>query len=373
MSDADIISLDQRIRQHFQSQNDLFIEYSSRIKDIQRIMNHDKLEDSVRQKLVDSICTYETKIAQIQSDQTLNFYITESLPIIEDYKKVLRTPLKISFVGSCKSNEHEKTRLIKEFLVIAKKYVPSASDLLFPNPTASGQNENNKSLMCDRCHGKDMIMTEGNVFACFDCGYEREVYTNTLSYKDTTRTNILQKYSYERRSHFRDCINQFQGKQSCKIDPIIYKNLNEQFEKHNLLEGDENTPKEIRYRKIKKEHVMLFLKELHYDKQYENINFIYSYLTGHNCPDISHIEDQLMADFDILVNLFIKKFKHEKKIDRKSFMNIQYVFFQLLNKNKYPCRKEDFNILKTTDRKAFHDDVFKELFEELGWNHTPFL
>ena len=51
---------------------------------------------------------------------------------------------------------------------------------------------------------------------------------------------------------------------------------------------------------------------------------------------------------------------------------ISYVFFQLLNKNKYPCKKEDFNILKTIDRKSFHDDVFKELFEELGWNHTPF-
>ena len=57
-----------------------------------------------------------------------------------------------------------------------------------------------------------------------------------------------------------------------------------------------------------------------------------------------------------------------KKIDRKSFINVQYVLFQLLRRHKYPCKREDFNILKTLDRKAFHDDIMKELFEELNWN-----
>ena len=38
---------------------------------------------------------------------------------------------------------------------------------------------------------------------------------------------------------------------------------------------------------------------------------------------------------------------------------------------KHPCKKEDFTILKTVDRKSFHDDVAKICFEELGWNHQP--
>jgi hypothetical protein len=193
-----------------------------------------------------------------------------------------------------------------------------------------------------------------------------------ISYKDMSRTNILQKYTYERRLHFRDCINQFQGKQNCKIPENVFTDLEEQFKKHNLLVGDSTTPKEIRYSKVKKDHILLFLKELRYDKQYENVNYIHSHLTGVKCHDISHLEDQLLSDFDTLVNLYIKRFKYEQKIARKSFMNIHYVFFQLLNKNKFYCKKEEFNILKTIDRKTFHDDVFKTLFEELGWNHVPF-
>ena len=79
-----------------------------------------------------------------------------------------------------------------------------------------------------------------------------------------------------------------------------------------------------------------------------------------------------MEDFDTLASLYTKKFKYEKNIERKSFINIQCVFFQLLLKNKYVCKKEDFNILKTADRKSFHDDILRELFLELNWTYTPF-
>ena len=30
--------------------------------------------------------------------------------------------------------------------------------------------------------------------------------------------------------------------------------------------------------------------------------------------------------------------------------------------------KYDFNILKTSDRQTFHDEICKELFKYLGWN-----
>ena len=49
-------------------------------------------------------------------------------------------------------------------------------------------------------------------------------------------------------------------------------------------------------------------------------------------------------------------------------INSQYVLYQLLIKHKFNCNKGDFNILKTTDRQTFHDDVCKELFNHLGWN-----
>ena len=59
-------------------------------------------------------------------------------------------------------------------------------------------------------------------------------------------------------------------------------------------------------------------------------------------------------------------------INRKNFINTQYVLYQLLLRHKHSCKKEDFIILKTIDRKYFHDEICKSLFEHLGWNFSPF-
>lgn len=361
--DMDIISIDQKIQNILKTEEDKLDKYKETLSDIERLLLNKNLEICTKNKLVRSKQDYIAKIKELEDNHAYNFYITETMPIIQRYKDILKKPVRMSFLSKKGPEKNEeKESIIREFLTIAKKYT---------NIEQEEVDVESRKEMCDHCHEKNLVYSE-NVLICLCCGYEFEVGNNPLSYKDISRTNILQKYTYERRSHFRDCINQFQGKQNCKIPPEVYTDLEEQFKKHNLLVGDENTRKEERFSKVKKEHVMLFLRELKYDKQYENINYIYSQLTGAKCYDISHLEEQLMADFDTLVNLYIKKFKYEKKIARKSFMNINYVFYQLLNKNKYHCKKEEFNILKTIDRKTFHDDVFKELFEELGWNHVPF-
>ena len=65
--------------------------------------------------------------------------------------------------------------------------------------------------------------------------------------------------------------------------------------------------------------------------------------------------------------------KNYKHIDRKNFINTQYVLYQLLLKHKHPCNKEDFTILKTLDRKTFHDEIMSNIFLQLGWNFVPFI
>jgi hypothetical protein len=179
------------------------------------------------------------------------------------------------------------------------------------------------------------------------------------------------KYSYERKIHFKDCINQFQGKQNSTIDEKVFKNLEEQFELHGLLTKDKDSPKKTRFQNITKEHILLFLKENGQSKHYEDVILIFHKMTGKRVDDIAYLENQLMEDFDKISNLYDKKFKFTGKIDRKSFINTQYILYQLLRRHKYPCRKEDFNMLKTLDRKSFHDDIVKELFEGLNFNFTP--
>ena len=117
----------------------------------------------------------------------------------------------------------------------------------------------------------------------------------------------------------------------------------------------------------------MFLKELKYTKHYENVNLIYFTLTNKRVDDISYLEEQLIEDFKELVSLYdeLHGKDKEEELDRKNFMNVQYLLFQLLRRHNHPCKIEDFTILKTIDRKLFHDTICKNLFNKLGWKFTP--
>lgn len=225
--------------------------------------------------------------------------------------------------------------------------------------------------MKDGCDHENYILSNDGMYVCEKCGLtpDQNHINSTISFKDINRVNLASKYLYDRVTHFKDCMNQFQGKQNCTIDKKVYEDLIEQFLAHDLIPKDyDKLPREIAFSNISKEHIMLFLKECGHTKHYEDVVLIHFVLTGTQPPDITALENQLLHDFDQLTTLYDKKYRQQ---DRKNFINTQYVLFQLLKRHKFPCKKEDFNILKTIDRKFYHDDICKSLFEELDWNFNP--
>lgn len=199
---------------------------------------------------------------------------------------------------------------------------------------------------------------------------EQDTFDTEITYRDYDRVNIVSKFSYSRVSHFQECIKQYQGKQNCKIPKEVLENLEKKFKAFKLLNDTEG---EVKYGKITREHIFLFLKQLGYTNQYENVNFIYCILTGKKIDDIEHLEYQLIEDFKELTNLYDQvhgKDKHQE-LKRKNFMNVQYILYQLLRNRNHPCSIKDFSVLKTVEKKKFHDEVCSKLFEQLGWNFTP--
>jgi ribosomal protein S24E len=283
----------------------------------------------------------------------------ETLSFIEQYKEILKIPVKVSFIGKLIKNDKEKSEIIEGYIEAASKYV----DIEF-------EKTKSQKVTCPNClNKKEFDVIDGNTYICTKCYARQTVMKHNSSYTDIDRVNISSKYTYDRKVHFRDCINQYQGKQNSTIQQKIYDDLEIQFERHHLLKGGKDTCKEIKFKDVTKNHVLIFLKELGYSKHYENVHLIHYNFTGIKPDDISYLEEQLLDDFDVLTDLYDKRFKH---INRKNFINTQYVLFQLLRRHRHPCKKEEFIILKTIDRKFFHDEICKDLFEELGWNHSPF-
>lgn len=240
-------------------------------------------------------------------------------------------------------------------------------DIIFDSIAAT--NINNKSstiklatkikLRCSVCKSMDNFdIINNTVYICRLCGNQKDVPNMSPMYKDTQKINTL-RYMYKRRVHFKDCINQYQGKQNVTIPEYVITHIKDNMNRHDLTTST-----------ITKEHILMFMKDAKMSKYYEDINLIYKIISSKSVDDIAYLEDIIISDFNVLTDLYDKKFKQTDRISRKSFINTHYVLYQLLRRHNHPCRRDDFNILKTVDRKLLHEDIICELFNDLGWNFT---
>jgi len=364
--EENIIQIDSKIRDFFEEEKKKLPEYISNLEELKKTLQQENLPSRIKINLEKSIERLSAKIEKIESEKEFNFYLSESADLIERYNQALNRPQKISFTGKQIKDQKEikeKEQIVFDFMKVAQKY---HKHYITKVDRKKAKIKEQKKTVCDVC-GKSNFITDECYLICDSCSTEKDILEFASSYKDSDRINISVKYTYDRKVHFRDCINQYQAKQNCTIDKKVYDDLEKILESHHLL--IESDRKEERFSKVTKEHIMIFLKELGYSKHYENIILIHYNLTGKKPDNISHLEDKLLQDFDVLVEAYDKLFKN--KIDRKNFLNCTNLLYQLLLKHKHPCKKEDFNVIKTIERKNFHDSVCAELFKYLSWNYVP--
>ncbi len=310
-----------------------------------------------------------------KTSRALFFARTHTL--ISDYANILKKP-----ISHIKEDNlpilRKKNELIVSFLDIVRQIARTKEWIDLDIPANPEKVDNiDLSSYCPACENTDEDTFELDDFnrkTCLNCSTQQYAIETGITHKDYTRVNIVGKFIYNRVLHFQDCIKQYQGKQNCKIPDKLYEDLDLKFKAYRLLITDpDDIPNNIRYSKITRNHIMMFLKELRFTKHYENANLIYFTLTNKRVDDINHLEDRLIDDFKELVSLYDEIHGKDKpeELDRKNFMNVQYLLFQLLRRHGHPCKIENFTILKTVDRKLFHDTICKNLFDKLGWKFTP--
>jgi hypothetical protein len=334
----------------------------------------------------DVIQDIEKKMKEVENKQDMeqfSFYLIQAIPLLDQYKSLQKKQSKIYFMSpkhNCDADNTVDTRtnmitILKNYFHLVQTYFPDDyrinewDKIRSTIETSQTETKTSSKTKCQVCNSDFSNFTiYENHFVCEKCGCVSTTTHSNISYKDIDRVNISSKYTYDRRTHFRDCINQYQGKQNASISKSVYDSLTQHFVSHGIVpENYASLPKEDAFKDVTKEHILLFLREIKQTKHYEDVVLIHHQLTGKAAPDISHLENVLLNDFDILVETYDRKFKNS---ERKNFINTQYVLFQLLKRHRFPCRKEDFNMLKTVDRKYFHDQICSELFSDIGWSFT---
>lgn len=370
--DIDILYLDECIRRFYKTGEEEGMQHRRHLDTLRATLADRDLSLSTRSILEAEKHALETLIDELTTKATLCFYERDTFHLLAEYRTLLSKPIKVSFMGKSDHCHGQKHGLIQTYVAILKQYYdPFNLPFVRTVTVVPHEVKRKKCPGCDQPVQCDVI--ENRTSICVHCGREEELFGSTSSYKDASHVNVSSKNTYERKIHFKDCMNQYQGKQNASIPDKCYEDVISQLQLHGFLIGDASTDREVRFAKVTKHHILHFLKETGWTKHYEDVNLIYHNVTGKPLDDISHLEIKLLEDFDELSNAYDRKikFNQNQRFDRKSFINTQYVLFQLLRRHKHQCKEEDFNMLKTLDRKAFLDEVCGQLFQDLGWNFTP--
>lgn len=375
--DIDILSLDNKIKLHFESEVQKYKRYNERLRCIENLLKIENLRPKIFLDLLMDKKYLEKKLVNLSN---LDLYSIETSDIIHRYLTIINTPLNIEVaLTSQKPTEInnlvlKRRETVQEFIKVAKSYLtePLLKSLQLMGNFGKEDLLNSIPVVCACGNDKDFYKDD-DIYICQLCNAETVKLLNSSSVNDGGRINVCNKYTYDRKVHFKDCINQYQGKQNTNINPRIYDELEEQLVNHQIIEPANKKDKfgnpisqSKRFKIVTRAHILFFLKELGYTKHYEDTILIHYTLTGKRPDNIEHLEEKLMADFDKLTEQYDLLFKD---IERKNFINTQYVLFQLLRKHGYNCNKDDFAVLKTTERKACHDDICKTLFDALGWKY----
>ena len=288
------------------------------------------------------------KIQDIESGAMMAEYILYTEKILCEYSEIIKTPVEVSFLDNKKVQKSKINELVQEYLTIASKYI----DVYVP------QTEDNMGVTCN-C-GSKSFTTVDNIMYCDKCSIEIKMQSSQTSFKDIDRINTSQKYKYRKQVHFKDTVNQYQGKQNKKnSDEELYAQLEKEFIKMGLVDEKESNWFK-RHEKITKDIIYMVLDYTGNNKRYEDINLIHNHFTGIPCPDISHLEHQLYIDFDRIVAVYDKY-----KSDRKNFLHSRYVLYQLLRIYEYKVDTKDFDILTTPERLVEHDYIWEKICYEL--------
>lgn len=357
--DYNIFNIDTKIQDYLSSKISTIPElHDDLIKVIWIIENGEPSQRIVAKTKADML---RKRIQDLESTLEFSRYLYRTSHLLERYRSLLKMSHGKSFVSLTPTvydpKELEMQQIIDKYLCIAQDYVEIERDNQVP-----------KKMICTTCKSIDFEISEDDdsIYNCSFCGTEVEIMDEAPSFRDTDRVNMSSKYVYTRKGHFIDAMKRFQGIQNTDPQKIrkVVESLKQEMIKHNLT-AERGLPNSV-----SKDHLYMFLSECKLSKlskHYDDINLLYSSITGERCPDISMHEAVLLEEFD-LQETALKKVKNP---NRKNSQNVNYKLYKLLQRQRFPCKKDSFYILKTKTKEDEHDERMKLAWDLLGWQWIP--
>ena len=313
-------------------------------------------------EIKEKIKDYNQELTKLNNENELDYYENVGEILFNYYDIVNQTvgikqlnPTKYTILEALNikmdNNEHlceykDKSKLVNEYLAITdNKYINHID----------GEFTNTK---CINCNNEMTNLVQEALSVCLSCGYQ-----DVLLAEQNRPIMLYDKkdgihYSYKRINHFREWISQIQGKESTDIPNEVFERILNELKKEKITDTTKLTPKFMR----------TILKKLRTHKYYEHTAYIINRINGIPPPQFSpELEQNLSNMFMQTQPLFIK-YAPANRLNFISYSYILHKFFLILNIPEYlPL----FPLLKSRQKIAQNEDVFKKICKELKWNWIP--
>lgn len=387
--DFNIIDVHNLIMKRFHYQR------TKRIENLKNIIQFEKSRLLRLQTVIDKKTTLNTidkltnELSDLINNEDINRYLKEATPLIDRYRSI-GSVVKVVFFKSKKQNDpgtqkslinpdemspeyRERLLVIESYLDVAKKFGNISVDVVRDISTT---NE------CSNCHTDLTELFNENdngLVSCPKCGLEKlnlvQIIYTEQGATSGKLTNI-HRSGYEDRDNFYKGLLRYQGKQQNRLPTNIVDILDAYFTSFGLLEMTSSRVKEKPLNKngsrgeTTKDMMLKALSDSHTNLSgyYDDLNLICHVYWGWRLPDVSHLENIIMSDYDETQKIFDAHLKNGG-----SNINIQYRLFKHLELRGHQCKLDDFKMIKGRDILERYDATWKIMIEGAAHNnpHEP--
>lgn len=208
--------------------------------------------------------------------------------------------------------------------------------------------------------------------SCDVCGQitEQLVYCEQSSFREVIPEKP--QFTYDRRHHFKELINQIQGKETTVISNAIINSIISEIKKHRIAQDT-----------VTKADVRNMLKKLNLSKYYEHSANILNIINPANSITFTvEIEENLFYMFDAIQEPFTL-FCPDKRSNLINYNYIFYKFCQILRLEEQGINyKDHFTLLKCHVKLHQHETIWKKIInyiqntdsystDGIDWQYIP--
>lgn len=214
---------------------------------------------------------------------------------------------------------------------------------------------------CINCGLEKVLLPCESSMSCPSCGEAEEVMISCdkPSYQDVPNDTGRAQFTYDRMHHFRELLNQAQGKESTNISSDIFNAIKREIKKQRL------EPHELNKSIIKK-----ILQKLDLTSKYEHVSQILYKLNPNSTLTFSQeTEDKLCYMFMCIQEPYIeicKLYSDDSRDSRSNFYNYNYIFHkfcEILDLNEVINGNEHFKLLKNPDKLRNYEKFWKKVIK----------